>query len=61
GSDGGWPQGGPLSKSLGYQAVHQWRAENDREAWLNDIAAAEESHAAMLERIASREPYTRNQ
>ncbi len=51
GTDGGWPQCGPLSKSLGYQAVHQWRAINDREAWFNDIAAAEKSHTAMLERI----------
>ncbi len=51
GSDGGWPQCGPLKKSLGYQAVHQWRAVNDREAWLNDIAAAEKSHTEMLERL----------
>ncbi|MCW9058472.1 MAG: hypothetical protein OQL11_06350 [Gammaproteobacteria bacterium] len=51
GSDGGWPQCGPLTKSLGYQAVHQWRAINDREAWLNDIAAAEKSHAEMLDRL----------
>ncbi len=51
GTDGGWPQCGPLSKSLGYQAVHQWRAISDREAWLNDIAAAEKSHAEMLERL----------
>jgi len=51
GSDGGWPQCGPLKKSLGYQAVHQWRAVNGREAWLNDIAAAEKSHAEMLERL----------
>jgi hypothetical protein len=51
GSDGGWPQCGPLSKSLGYQAVHHWREVNDREAWLNDISEAEKSHAAMLERI----------
>jgi nitrogen regulatory protein PII-like uncharacterized protein len=51
GSDGGWPQSGPLKKSLGYQAVHQWRAVNDREAWLNDIAEAERSHEAMLARI----------
>jgi len=51
GSDGGWPQSGPLKKSLGYQAVHQWRGKNDREAWLNDIAAAEKTHAAMLEHL----------
>lgn len=51
GSDGGWPQCGPLTQSLGYQAVHQWRAVNDREAWLNEIAAAEKSHAEMLERL----------
>jgi hypothetical protein len=51
GSDGGWPQCGPLKKSLGFQAVHKWRAVNDREAWLNDIAAAEKSHTEMLERL----------
>jgi len=51
GSDGGWPQSGPLNKSLGYQAVHQWRAINDRDAWLKDIAVAEKSHAEMLERL----------
>jgi len=51
GSDSGWPQSGSLGKSLGYQAVHQWRASNDREAWLNDIAAAEKLHAEMLERL----------
>ena len=51
GHDGGWPQCGPLKKSLGYRAVHQWRTFNDREAWLNDIREAEESHAAMLERL----------
>tara|TARA_R110000764_G_scaffold120362_1_gene208119 strand:+ start:544 stop:1041 length:498 start_codon:yes stop_codon:yes gene_type:complete len=51
GSDGGWPLCGPLKESLGYQAVHQWRSQNDREVWLNDIAEAEKSHAAMLERI----------
>ena len=47
GSDGGWPQCGPLSKSLGYQAVHQWREINDREAWLSDIVAAEKSHVTI--------------
>lgn len=51
GHDGGWPQCGPLTKSLGYQAVHQWRSVNDRDTWLADILAAEKSHAAMLERI----------
>lgn len=40
GADGGWPQCGPLTKSLGYQAVHKWRSVNDREAWLRDIEAA---------------------
>jgi hypothetical protein len=51
GSDGGWPQCGPLKKSLGYEAVHQWRSVNDKEAWLNDIASAEKSHKEMLERL----------
>ncbi|MGH1429095.1 MAG: hypothetical protein ACRBEE_14235 [Arenicella sp.] len=51
GFDGGWPQCGPIKKSLGYQAVHQWRAVNDREAWLKDTAAAEKSHIEMLERL----------
>jgi len=51
GSDGGRPQCGPLTKSLGYQAVHQWRAVNDREVWLNDISTAEKLHAEMLERL----------
>ena len=41
GSDGGWPQCGPLKKSLGFQSVHQWREVNDRVAWLRDIAEAE--------------------
>ena len=60
GSDGGWPLCGPLSKSLGYQSVHQWRKINDRNAWLSDIAEAEKSHAAMLERIRHRKRNTRN-
>lgn len=51
GSDGGWPVCGPLTQSIGYQAVHQWRAANDREAWLSDISAAEKSHAEMLKRL----------
>lgn len=51
GSDGGWPQCGPLAKSLGYQAVHQWRKVNDHEAWLKDIVQAEKSHKDMLERL----------
>jgi len=51
GSDGGWPQCGPLTKSLGYQAVHQWREVNERKAWLQDIAEAEKSHTEMLERL----------
>lgn len=51
GSDGGWPQCGPLAKSLGYQAVHQWRKVNDREAWLKDIVLAEKSHKDMQERL----------
>ncbi len=53
GSDGGWPQYGPLNKSLGFEAVHQWRAINDKSAWLNDIAAADKSHKEMLERLKS--------
>ena len=51
GSDGGWPLCGPLSKSLGYQSVHQWRSANDRVAWLNDISEAAKSHEEMLERL----------
>ncbi len=51
GSDEGWPQCGPLTRSLGYQAVHQWRKVNDREAWLKDIVLAEKSHTEMLERL----------
>jgi len=51
GADGGWPQCGPFKKSLGYEAVHQWRSVNDKEAWLNDIAAAEKSHKEMLDRL----------
>lgn len=51
GSDGGWPQCGPLEKSLGYEAVHKWRSVNDRAAWLRDIASAEKSHKEMLERL----------
>ncbi len=51
GSDGGWPQCGPLTKSLGYVAVHQWREVNDKEAWLKDIVSAEKSHKEMLERL----------
>ena len=51
GSDGGWPQCGPLKKSIGYEAVHQWRAVNDNEAWLKDIASAEKSHKEMVERL----------
>lgn len=51
GSDGGWPQCGPLKKSLGYEAIHQWRSVNDKEAWLKDIASAEKSHKEMIERL----------
>ena len=50
-TDGGWPFCGKIDSSLGYEAVHLWRAENDREAWLKDIAAAEKSHEEMLVRL----------
>lgn len=51
GSDGGWPMCGPMTKGLGYQAVHQWRSVNDRDAWLRDIRLGEQSHHEMLERL----------
>jgi len=51
GSSGRWPLSGPLSASLGYEAVHEWRAENDRDAWLVDVAAGVKSHEAMLKRL----------
>ncbi len=54
GSDGGWPLCGPLRNSLGYQAIHQWRAIHDREKWLNDIKKAEKSHQEMIERLKSK-------
>ena len=52
GSDGGWPLCGPVEKSLGYEAVHAWRAVHDRENWLADIDAARKSHEALMERLA---------
>lgn len=51
GSDGGWPFCGSVSKWLGSDAVHAWRAVNDREQWLLDMAAADKSHEDMLIRI----------
>ena len=51
GSDGGWPSCGPVSKSIGYEAIHQWRSINDRDQWLLDIKDAEKSHEEMLQRL----------
>jgi hypothetical protein len=51
GSDGGWPQCGAMTKSLGFEAVHQWRSINDRDTWLRDIQRAEKSHLEMLKRL----------
>ena len=51
GSDGGWPFSGKVSKSIGSESVHLWRAEHDKEAWLADIKAAEKSHREMLDRL----------
>ena len=51
GSDGGWPSCGDVKKSIGFEAVHQWRSINDREKWLLDIKAADKSHEEMLERL----------
>lgn len=54
GSNGGWPQCGSLKKSLGFEAVHQWRAANDRVAWLKDVKEAEKSHKEMLENLKNK-------
>ncbi|WP_415904412.1 hypothetical protein ACMXYW_13675 [Neptuniibacter sp. QD48_55] len=51
GHDGGWPSCGPLKKSLGHEAVHQWRSINDSEAWLKDIREAEKKHSEMIVRL----------
>lgn len=51
GSDGGWPSCGTVSKSIGYDAIHQWRNINDRDQWILDIKDAEKSHEEMLQRL----------
>ena len=51
GSEGGWPSCGPVSKSIGFEAIHQWRSINDRVQWILDIKDAEKSHEEMLQRL----------
>ena len=51
GFDSGWPSCGPVSKSIGFEAIHQWRSINDRDQWLLDIKDAEKSHEEMLQRL----------
>jgi len=51
GSGNGWPLCGPIRESLGYEAVHAWRAVHDRKRWLSDIDAAHRSHEEMLIRL----------
>ena len=55
GLDGGWPLCGPITASLGSEAVHAWRAVHDRERLLAEVAAASASHEAMLVRIKEEE------
>jgi hypothetical protein len=50
-TDGGWPFCGKIEQSLGNEAIHSWRAEHDRDAWLKEIAEAERSHEEMLVRL----------
>lgn len=52
GAGGGWPHCGPVRKSIGFEAVHQWRILNDRKQWLVDIEVAEKSHHEMLKRLS---------
>ena len=55
GSDGGWPLCGRVSVSLGYEAVHAWRAVHDRNQWLADVDAARRSHEELLLRVREAE------
>jgi hypothetical protein len=51
GTNGGWPLCGPVSASLGCEAVHAWRSVHDRTTWLSDVVAARKSHEEMLLRL----------
>lgn len=51
GTDGGWPFCGNVTPILGNEAVHAWRAEHDTEAYNREVAEAEASHEAVLDRL----------
>lgn len=50
GADGGWPFCGGVTKSLGNEAVHEWRAKHDAEACEREIAEASASFEDILRR-----------
>lgn len=52
GTGDGWPGCGVVEKSLGYEAVHEWRSVHDRAQWLQDMAEAERTHREMLAALA---------
>jgi hypothetical protein len=51
GTGGRWPLCGPVSKSLGYEAVIAWRMVHDRPQFLAEREAARLSHEEMLLRL----------
>ncbi|MAG34203.1 MAG: hypothetical protein CL908_25270 [Deltaproteobacteria bacterium] len=51
GTGAGWPLGGPVSASLGGEAVISWRRLHDREGCEQDVAASRQSTEDLFERL----------
>lgn len=53
GAGEGWPLCGPVSASLGSDAVIAWRSVLDREQWEKDGVASHQSTEEILSRLAA--------